>query len=170
MKNTPPILLSGDCNVMPLNERLLKNIQHLTWIFRDPFIQRKRAFSTGNMTGNIDLINSSHRIHRSYTLLIIWNHLAWGSQARFVWVAPWSRSATNPSTTAMYLSTRSFPFEPPESGCEVSCYLFVRSMLGVSPTPNTPQILCTKAFSAIYVRYSPKRHHINKKQAFSESW
>ena len=32
------------------------------------------------------------------------------------------------------------------------CYLSIRSMLGVSTTPNTPQTLCTKAFPAIYVR------------------
>ena len=45
----------------------------------------------------------------------------------------------------------------PKIGCEALCYLLVRSMLGVSPTPNTPQILCTKAFPAIHVRYQQKQ-------------
>ena len=44
----------------------------------------------------------------------------------------------------------------PKIGCEALCYLLVRSMLGVSTTPNTPQTLCTKAFPAIHVRYQQK--------------
>ena len=40
--------------------------------------------------------------------------------------------------------------------CEEPCYLLVRSMLGVSAIPNTPQTLCTKAFPAIHVTCRPK--------------